>query len=162
MFCHNRIFCLDRMRCSDKIKLWYSVVTECTEYFYFYGGILMAKVKIFDAEMHLMNKIWDEGTIKAIELANWATENLGWKKNSTYSMLKKLIEKQAVRRDEPGFVITPLVSREEIAFEETNILIEKMFKGNVKMLLTSLISNQQLSAEDIEELKKIVGQSEDK
>ena len=122
----------------------------------------MSKIKIFDAEMHLMNKIWDEGTIKAIDLANWATENLGWKKNSTYSMLKKLIEKGAVRRDEPGFVLTPLVSREEIALDETNILIEKMFNGNVKKLLTSLLSNQQLSAEDIEELKNIVKQSEEK
>lgn len=112
--------------------------------------------------MHLMNKIWDDGTIKAIDLANWATENLGWKKNSTYSMLKKLIEKGAVRRDEPGFVLTPLVSREEIALDETNILIEKMFNGNVKKLLTSLVSNQQLSVEDIEELKNIVKQSEEK
>ncbi|MBP1571793.1 MAG: BlaI/MecI/CopY family transcriptional regulator [Oscillospiraceae bacterium] len=120
----------------------------------------MSKIKIFDAEMHLMNKIWDEGTIKAIDLANWATENLGWKKNSTYSMLKKLIEKQAVRREEPGFVITPLVSKSEIAFDETTQLIEKMFNGNVKMFLTSLVSNQQFSAEDIEELKKIVEKSE--
>ncbi|MBQ7283639.1 MAG: BlaI/MecI/CopY family transcriptional regulator [Oscillospiraceae bacterium] len=122
----------------------------------------MKNIKIFDAEMHLMNKIWDEGTIKAIDLANWATDNLGWKKNSTYSMLKKLIEKQAVRRDEPGFVLTPLVSREEIAVEETNLLIEKMFNGNVKMFLTSLVSSQNISAEDIEQLKRIVKQSEEK
>ena len=122
----------------------------------------MGKIKIFDAEMHLMNKIWDEGTIKAIDLANWATENLGWKKNSTYSMLKKLIEKQAVQRNDPGFMLTPLVSREEIALDETIFLIEKMFGGNVRMLLTSLVSSQQISAEDIEALKKLVEQSEDK
>lgn len=122
----------------------------------------MNKIKIFDAEMHLMNKIWDDGSIKAIDLANWATQNLGWKKNSTYSILKTLIAKQAVRRDEPGFVVTPLVSREEIALDETNFLIEKMFKGNVKMLLTSLVQNQQLSVEDIEELKNLIKQSEDK
>lgn len=128
----------------------------------FQGGKTVKNIKIFDAEMHLMNKIWDEGTIKAIDLANWATDNLGWKKNSTYSMLKKLIEKQAVRRDEPGFVLTPLVSREEIAFEETNLLIEKMFNGNVKMFLTSLVSSQNISAEDIEQLKRIVKQSEEK
>ena len=120
----------------------------------------MGAIKIFDAELNLMNKIWDEGTIKAIDLANWATENLGWKKNSTYSMLKKLIEKQAVRRDEPGFVITPLVTREEIAYDETNLLIEKMFGGNMKMFLTSLVSNQNINAEDIEELKKIIEKNE--
>ena len=122
----------------------------------------MSKIKIFDAEMHLMNKIWDEGTIKAIDLANWATENLGWKKNSTYSMLKKLIEKQAVRRDEPGFVLTPLVTREEIALDETNYLVEKMFKGNMKLFLTALVANQNFDFEEIDELKKLIEKSEDK
>jgi len=122
----------------------------------------MRTIKISDAEMHLMDKIWDEGTIKAIELSKWATQKLGWKKNSTYSILKTLIEKNAVRRDEPGFVLTPLVTREEIALEETNVLIEKMFKGNVKMLLTSLVANQEISIEDIEELKNTVKQRENK
>jgi len=116
----------------------------------------MAKIKIFDSEMHLMNKIWDNGTIKAIDLANWATENLGWKKNTTYTILKKLIDKQAISRNEPGFVVAPLVTREEIAFDETNFLIEKMFGGNMKLFLTSLVSSQNLKAEDIEELKKII------
>jgi len=108
-----------------------------------------------------MNKIWDEGTMKAIDLANWATENLGWKKNSTYSMLKKLIEKQAVKRDEPGFVLTPLVTREEIAVDETNLLIEKMFKGNKKLFLMTFMSNDNLDEAEMEALRKIIEKSED-
>jgi len=121
----------------------------------------MGKIKIFDAEMHLMNKIWDDGTIKAIDLANWATENLGWKKCSTYSMLKKLLEKNAVKRDDPGFVLTPLVTREEIAVDETNHLIEKMFKGNKKMFLTTFMLNNSLDTEEMEALKKIIEKSEE-
>ena len=122
----------------------------------------MGTIKIFDAEMHLMNKIWDEGSIKAIDLANWATENLGWKKNSTYSMLKKLLEKGAVLRSDPGFVLTPLVTREEIAIDETNVLIEKMFKGNVKLFLTALAAGQGLSEQDAEELKELIRHSSER
>lgn len=121
----------------------------------------MEKIKIFDAEMHLMNKIWDEGTIRAIDLANWATEHLGWKKNSTYSMLKKLLEKGAVKRDEPGFVLTPLVTRDEIAQEETTELVEKMYKGNMKLFLTSLISHKDLNKEDVKSLKKLINEVKD-
>lgn len=121
----------------------------------------MGKIKIFDAEMHLMNKIWDEGTIKAIDLANWATDNLGWKKCSTYSMLKKLLEKQALKREEPGFVLTPLVTREEIAVDETNLLIEKMFKGNKKLFLLTFMSNNNLDAEDMAELEKLINRKEE-
>lgn len=122
----------------------------------------MGTIKIFDAEMHLMNKIWDEGSIKAIDLANWATENLGWKKNSSYSMLKKLLEKGAVLRSDPGFVLTPLVTREEIAIDETNVLIEKMFKGNVKLFLTALAAGQGLSEQDAEELKELIRHSSER
>ncbi len=121
----------------------------------------MGKIKIFDAEMNLMNKIWDEGTIKAIDLANWATENLGWKKNSTYSMLKKLLEKGAVKREEPGFVLTPLVSREEVGIEETTELIEKLYKGNLKMFLTSLIAHEDLDEADVQALKMLINNTKD-
>lgn len=121
----------------------------------------MEKIKIFDAEMQLMNKIWDEGSIKAIDLANWATANLGWKKNSTYSMLKKLLEKNVVKRSEPGFVLTPLVTRAEVAQEETTELVEKMYKGNMKMFLTSLISHKDLDEGDVETLKKLINDTKE-
>jgi predicted transcriptional regulator len=117
---------------------------------------IVGKKKIFDSEMYLMDKIWDEGQIKAIDLANWATETLGWKKNSTYSTVTKLIEKQVVKRTEPGFVITPLVTREEVATEETNHLIEKIFKGNMKMFLTAFVANQTFNEDDIATLKKFI------
>ena len=106
--------------------------------------------------MHLMDKIWDEGSIKAIDLANWALENLGWKKNTTYTVIKKLVDKQAVRRDEPDFVLTPLVTRAEIAAEETNELVLKMFKGNMSLFLTSLVENQELTKEEIKTLRELI------
>ena len=121
----------------------------------------MGEIRIFDAELHLMNKIWDEGSIKAIDLANWATEKLGWKKCSTYSMLRKLLEKQAVKRDEPGFVLTPLVTREDIAIDETNMLIEKMFKGNRKLFLLTFMSGNDLDAAELEALRKLIDKSEE-
>lgn len=116
----------------------------------------MAKIKIFNSEMHLMNKIWDEGTIKAVDLANWALENLGWKKNTTYTVIKKLVDKRAVLRSEPDFVITPIVTRAEIAAEETNELVEKMFKGSMSLFLTSLFENQELTKEEIKALRELI------
>lgn len=121
----------------------------------------MDRIKIFDAEMNLMVKIWDEGSIRAIDLANWATEHLGWKKNSTYSMLKKLLEKKAVARSEPGFVITPLVSRDQVAREETEQLVERMFKGNMDLFLASLIGQDTLSSQEIEHLRRLIDQTDE-
>ena len=116
----------------------------------------MEKIKIFEAEMHLMNRIWDEGTMKAIDLANWATENLGWKKNSTYSMLKKLLEKGALRRDEPGFVLTPLVTRSEIQDAELEELSDRMFQGRKGGIIAALTRNRTLSQQQAEALRALI------
>ncbi len=122
----------------------------------------MTRIKIFDSEMHLMNQIWNAGSIKAIDLANWATENLGWKKNSTYSMLKKLLDKGAVRREEPGFVLTPLVSREEIAAVETAELVDKIFNGDFKLFFAALVSGNGLNLRETQELLDTIRSNTDK
>ena len=116
----------------------------------------MEQITIFDAEMHLMVKIWDEGSIRAIDLANWATETLGWKKNSTYSILKKLLEKGAVRRDEPGFVLTPLVSRDQIAREMTTRMVDKMYNGSMKLFLTGLLGGGKMDEKTLAELSELL------
>lgn len=116
----------------------------------------MEQITIFDAEMHLMVKIWDEGSIRAIDLANWATETLGWKKNSTYSILKKLLEKGAVRRDEPGFVLTPLVSRDQIAREKTTRMVDKMYNGSMKLFLTGLLGGGKMDEKTLAELSELL------
>ena len=116
----------------------------------------MEPITIFDAEMHLMVKIWDEGSIKAIDLANWATETLGWKKNSTYSILKKLLEKGAVRREEPGFVLTPLVSRDEVARDKTVRMVDKMYNGSMKLFLTGLLGVEKLDEKALTELSDLI------
>lgn len=116
----------------------------------------MEQITIFDAEMHLMVKIWDEGSIKAIDLANWATETLGWKKNSTYSILKKLLEKGAVRRQEPGFVLTPLVTRDQVARDKTVRMVDKMYNGSMKLFLTGLLGGGRMDETTLAELSRLL------
>lgn len=116
----------------------------------------MEPITIFDAEMHLMVKIWDEGSIKAIDLANWATETLGWKKNSTYSILKKLLEKGAVRREEPGFVLTPLVTRDQVARDKTVRMVDKMYNGSMKLFLTGLLGGGKMDEKTLAELTELL------
>ena len=118
--------------------------------------VKMSNIKIHNSEMHIMNKIWDEGQIRAIDLANWALENLGWKKNTTYTVIKKLVDKEAIQRTEPDFMLTPLVTRAEIAADETNQLVVKMFKGNVSLFLASLLENQELTSEEINTLRELI------
>lgn len=117
----------------------------------------MDKIKIGDGEIKLMEYIWDKGPAKASEIVAMAKEEFDWSRNTTYTMLKRLVDKDILERQEPNFVCIPLVTREQVQLEETNSLIDKMFKGSRKLFLTSFLNQEKLTEEEIEEIKKIIG-----
>ena len=69
------------------------------------------ELKLFDSERKVMEVLWDHGDLSAKELADRLKELVGWSKTTTYTVIKKCIDKKAVSRSEPGFVCHPLVSR---------------------------------------------------
>ncbi|HEY5584605.1 MAG TPA: BlaI/MecI/CopY family transcriptional regulator [Ruminiclostridium sp.] len=119
----------------------------------------MEEIKLFDSEIKIMELLWDSTPITAKSLAVLAQEQIGWNKNTTYTVLKKLVEKDAVRRDEPNFVCTPLISREQAQLAETSNLINKLYKGSKRLFFAAFIGNEELSSEEIEELKRIIEKS---
>ena len=59
-------------------------------------------MKLFDSELRLMELIWANDGCTAKELSLLAADQIGWNKNTTYTILKKLVAKEAVERIEPG------------------------------------------------------------
>ena len=59
----------------------------------------MEKIILFDSELRLMEIIWIKAPVSAKALSLIATEEIGWNKNTTYTVLKKLVEKKAVERN---------------------------------------------------------------
>ena len=119
----------------------------------------MEEIKLFDSEIKIMELLWDNTPITAKGLTVLAQEQIGWNKNTTYTVLKKLVQKNAVRRAEPNFLCTPTVTREQVQLAETSNLINKLYKGSKKLFFASLIENEKLSPEEIEELKRIIEKS---
>lgn len=68
-------------------------------------------MKIFDSEIKLMEIIWRDEPVSAKAVSLAAEKEIGWNKNTTYTVLKKLIDKGYVRREEPGFVCSSLITR---------------------------------------------------
>ena len=112
--------------------------------------------KLFDSEAKLMDIIWEKGTLSAKEISLIATESIGWNKNTTYTVIKKLEAKGFIRRDEPGFICTPLVTREEVQKQETESLINRFFGGSKKALFSALIDKEDLTDEQAEELQRLI------
>ncbi len=116
----------------------------------------MNEIKLFDSELKLMELIWEKEPIAAKDLHVLATERIGWNKNTTYTVLKKLVEKQAVQREEPGFICTALIGREEVGRTETKSLIDRLFKGSKKAFFAAFLEEQELSREELMELRSMI------
>lgn len=112
--------------------------------------------KLFDSEIKVMEIIWEKGPLSAKEISLIAADSIGWNKNTTYTVIKKLEAKGFIRRDEPGFICTPLVSREQMQKQETESLINKFFGGSKKALFSSLIDKEDLTDEQAEELQRLI------
>ena len=112
--------------------------------------------KLFDSEAKVMDIIWEKGPLSAKEISLIASESIGWNKNTTYTVIKKLEAKGFIRRDEPGFICTPLVTREEVQKQETESLINRFFGGSKKALFSALIDKEDLTDEQAEELQRLI------
>ena len=114
------------------------------------------KDKLFNSELKVMEIIWTKGAISAKEISLIAAETIGWNKNTTYTVIKKLAEKGFIRRDEPGFVCTPLVSKEQMQKSEAASLIRKLFGGSRQALFSALLADEPLTEEEIGALRELI------
>ncbi len=107
-----------------------------------------------------MDILWKEGDVQAKHIADVLTKELGWNKNTTYTLIKRCIKKGAIERSEPNFMCHALIPKEEVQEAETNELINKIYDGSADKLFAALLSRKKLSAEEIEKLRQIVADLE--
>lgn len=112
--------------------------------------------KLFDSELRVMELIWQNEPVSAKELSRLAEAEYSWNKNTTYTVIKKIEAKGYIKRDEPGFICTSLISRNEICKSETRGLIDKLFGGSRQALFSALIEDEELTDAEIEELRRMI------
>lgn len=118
------------------------------------------QIKLFDSELKVMDILWKEGDLTAKRLTEILGEQVGWNKNTTYTVIKKCIDKGAIERLEPNFLCRVVIPKEQVQEQESTELINKVFDGSTDLLFASLLSRKNLSAEEIEKLKKLVNSLE--
>ena len=114
-------------------------------------------IKLFDSELKVMSVLWKEGDMTAKQVSDILKAEIGWNMNTTYTVIKKCIAKDAIQRREPNFMCHALIPKETVQEAETDELIGKLFDGSVDKLFAALLGRKKLSAEQIAKLKQIVG-----
>ena len=112
--------------------------------------------KLFDSEAKVMQILWQEGAISAKEVSLIAAETIGWNKNTTYTIIKKLEAKGFIRRDDPGFICTPLVSKMQMQKIEAASLVKKVFDGSRQALFSALLTDEPLTDSELEAQRKLI------
>ena len=91
----------------------------------------MDDLKLFDGEYKFACLVWDHEPLGSGELVKLSAEKLGWKKSTTYTVLKKLCRKGILRNE--NAVVTALVKREAVQKYESQAVIEKAFLSDRKL-----------------------------
>ncbi|MCI9051363.1 MAG: BlaI/MecI/CopY family transcriptional regulator [Lachnospiraceae bacterium] len=117
--------------------------------------------KISDAELEIMKVVWANGekpTFFAYLIDELATRGKPWQKNTLITLLNRLVNKGFLKAKKIGRCneYTPLVSEMEYQTTQTRNFLNKIYEGNVKGLVSNLISGDLLTDEEYEELKKML------
>ncbi|KEI04819.1 BlaI/MecI/CopY family transcriptional regulator [Clostridium botulinum] len=120
----------------------------------------MGEIKIFDSEYRLMNIIWENNNIKSSELVKLAKEELGWKKSTTYTVIRRLCEREIIKNK--NTIVSFLVNRQEVIRAETEEHIDKLYEGSLKLFFTTFLKKEKLNKDEIDELRKIVEENEER
>ena len=116
------------------------------------------KIGLYDSELKVMEVLWKEGDTTAKDIAAALSLQLGWSKTTTYTMIKKCIDKGIIERRDPSFLCHALISKSEAQERETAELVDKMFDGSSDLLVASLINGKKLSPEQLSKLRQMINE----
>lgn len=114
--------------------------------------------RLFDAEYRLMDLVWERQPINSTALSKLCQERLGWKKSTTFNLIRKLGERGVLKNE--NATVTALVGREEVLRLESEAAVEKSFGGSLPGFVAAFLNGKTLSHREAEELRRLIDESE--
>lgn len=114
----------------------------------------MAEYKLGEVESVFADIIWTNEPLSSRRLAELAGQRLNWKRSTTYTILKRLCDRQLFQNS--AGVVTSLVSREEFYARQSEQFVQDTFHGSLPAFLAAFSSRKKLSDREIEELQKVI------
>lgn len=116
----------------------------------------MENLKLCESDYRFMTVIWDNEPVASGQLVELCRQQLGWKKATTYTTLKKLSEKGFAQNVDT--IVTSLVPREDVQAYASEHFVEHTFRGSLPQFLVSFLGGKTLSEEEAKELKRLIDQ----
>ena len=114
----------------------------------------METPKIHESEYRFCLILWEHEPLTAVDLVKLCQTQLGWKRTTTYTVIKRLTER-GVLKNEDG-TISSLVSKEEAQASEIDELVEKKFEGSLPAFVAAFTKRQDLSDSELDEVQRMI------
>ena len=118
----------------------------------------MDERKLGVIEARFADLIWQNQPLSSGTLVRLCEEELGWKKSTTYTVLKKLCQR-GIFRNECGEVAA-LISREEFFSAQSRRFVEESFDGSLPAFIAAFSAGKGLSAEEIAQIRRMIDEME--
>lgn len=110
--------------------------------------------KIFESEYRFCCILWDNEPVSSSRLVQLCNQQLGWKKSTTYTVIKRLTERGVVKTE--NAIVTALVTREQVQEQESREFVDKTFSGSLPQFLAAFTRQAKLSREDIDQIQSLI------
>ena len=114
----------------------------------------MEQYKLGEMERKFAEIIWSKSPVSTKELIAICEKEFGWKRTTTYTMLKRLCERNIFEND--GGIVKTLISQEDFTFAQSELFINENFKGSLPMFLTLFSKNKKITDDEIDEIQKMI------
>ena len=118
------------------------------------GTTIMENKRLCESDFRFMSVIWDNAPVSSMQLVELCEKELGWKKSTTFTMLRKMCEKGLAQNEQSQ--VTPLVTREQVQAAESTLFVEQTFAGSLPGFLVSFLGGKTVSDDELDELKRLI------
>ncbi|MDE7262538.1 MAG: BlaI/MecI/CopY family transcriptional regulator [Oscillospiraceae bacterium] len=123
----------------------------------------MSPVKLTASEWNVLECLWEKNPQTVMQLVARLGEKVGWAKSTTITMLRRMEEKELVHCEiiGKGKSYTSAVEQEEASILETRSFLDRVYRGSVGLMMSAMAQRQELSGEEIAELREILRKAEE-
>ncbi len=114
------------------------------------------EIRLHEGELNVMELLWANDQIAAKDISNIIKNYIGWEKNTTYTVINRLIDKGAVSREDPGFICRALITKEKVQEIETGALLNKVFGGDISNFINDYLRHVKLTPAQIVDLESVI------
>ena len=113
---------------------------------------------ISEAELDIMKILWQSDQAATAQDVLGQLQHKDWKYSTLATLFSRMVEKGSVTYEKRGrfFYYTPAITEEDYKASQAKSFLHKLYNGSVKNLVASLVEAQELSQQDLDELKQFI------